>query len=143
MNETPAFPVFLINNRGCVLGAKEMAPFNRTTLLGLCQAGKFKDRYFDAQGRIWSARIVKAPYPVNIWTKILSQLYNPYIDIQLEWKQEGTYALTDLQDELCKCVDKDDDILTQFMAAEKLKGLIREANSFEHLFNRLKKMNII
>ena len=80
-----------------------MAPLSRTTLVGLCQAGKLKDRYFDAEGKVWSATIVKAPYPVNIWTKILSQLYNPWIEIQLEWKQEGTFMLTELQDELCKC----------------------------------------
>ena len=143
MNDTPTFPVFMINNRGGVLGAKEMNPLTHSSLAGICQIDNVAARYFDAHGKVWSATIARAPYPVNIWTKILAQIYNPRFQVELQWKQEGSFTLTELQERLCKCVDTNEDILTQFMEADKLKTLIRETKTFEHLFNRMKGMNII
>lgn len=143
MNKTPDFPIFAINNRGGVIGHKAGDELNRHSLVGICQWEKFETRYFDAKGQIWSAHIADVPYPVNIWTKILGRVYNPWFTVKFAWRTEGTYTLPELQERLCQCVNMDDDILTQFMEADKLKKLIRETKTFEHLFNRMKKMNII
>lgn len=143
MNDTPTFPVFMIDRKGWVLGATDITPLSRTSLTGLCHASRAGVRYYDAAGSIWTSTIARAPYPVNIWTRMLSQVYNPLFAVELGWTRAGTFTLAELQDELCRCVDADDDILTQFMEPEKLKALIRETGDFTHLFRRMKKMNII
>lgn len=143
MKDTPTFPVFMIDRKGRVLGATDMAPLTRTSLNGICHASGAGVRYFDAAGSIWTSTIARAPYPVNIWTRMLCLVYNPLFAVELGWTRAGTFTLAELQDELCRCVEADDDILTQFMAPEKLKALIRETGDFTHLFKRMKKMNVI
>jgi len=143
MKEIPEFPIIMTNSRGAVSGASGTDEISRHSLYGICHWSKYERRYFDAKGIIWSSFIVEAPYPVNIWTRIISQVYNPWFTVKFGWKSEGSYTLPELQERLCHCVDLDDDILTQFMEADKVKELIREAKSFAHLFTRMKKMKII
>ena len=100
-------------------------------------------RFYDAQGVLWSATVAKAPFKVNIWTRVLGQIYNPKFSVELGWKNERSYEFSELQEDVCKCVDMDDDILTQFIEADKLKKLIRQASNFHHLFNRMKKMRLV
>jgi hypothetical protein len=143
MNELPEFPVIEIANRGSVAGYKAVAELCRHSLFGICHWKKFNARYFDAKGMVWSAHVVNAPYPVNIWTKILSQIYNPWFTIEFTWRGEGNYNFSELQEKLRKCVDMDDDIMTQFMEADDVKALIKEAQSFEELFAKMKNNRII
>ena len=143
MNELPEFPVVMINNRGGIIAYDELAKTRRQSLAGICAREKFVNQYFDAHGTIWAASVVKAPYPVNIWTKIVSQVYNPWFEVDYAWRVDGNYELSDLKQKLCECVDSDDDILTQFSSAKTLKALIQGAKSFHELFHKLKKRKLI
>ena len=140
---TPEFPILAVNDRGAVIGHEGADDLGRCSLVGLCQGKYERMRYYDAKGVLWSASVVKAPFKASIWTKILGQIYNPWFTVDLGWKDERTYEFPELQDDICMCVDMDDDILTQFIEADKLKKLIREASNFHHLFNRMKKMKLV
>ncbi len=140
---TPEFPILAINDRGAVIGSNSPDDLTKCSLVGLCQ-GKFERmRYYDAKGVLWSASVVKAPFRVSIWTKALGQVYNPRFSVELGWRNERSYEFSELQEDVCKCVDMDDDILTQLIEADKLRKLILEASNFHHLFNRMKKMRLV
>lgn len=47
------------------------------------------------------------------------------------------FEIDEIKSELIKCIEKDDDILTQFVDTKKIKNLINEANSFETLYDIL------
>ena len=47
------------------------------------------------------------------------------------------FEIDEIKSELIECIEKDDDILTQFVDTKKIKNLINEANSFETLYDIL------
>lgn len=139
----PTFPIIEINDLGCLIGTEKLDDMTRCSLVGICQRRYERASYYDSKGILWSVRVSKAPYPVNIWTKIMGQIYNPRFSVELQWVTERPYEFRELQEAICKCVDMDDDILTQFIEADKLKKLVLETSDFHHLFNRLKKMRLV
>ena len=59
--------------------------------------------------------------------------------INLIWKKHETYKLTELKDKIKKCIDLDDDILTQFVEADFFKYNIEKASNFSEIVEALNK----
>lgn len=93
-----------------------------------------KSVVYDAEGRKWQAKGIDSRYRRTWWTLLLANtVYNPRITVTLVWREPKTYALEELKLVYSKAVDKDDDILTQFVEARELKKKISEAESFVNL----------
>lgn len=65
--------------------------------------------------------------------------YNPVIEVEPEWTKQGGYQLQELKAGINQCVDKDDDIITQFVDADTFKTVVSKATSFNDLYNALNK----
>jgi hypothetical protein len=57
----------------------------------------------------------------------------------LRWQRDGAYEFSELQEAMRRLVDKDDDILTQFVPAERLKKLITLCSTYDQLVAKLRK----
>ncbi len=64
---------------------------------------------------------------------LVNTIYNPKINVTVLWGEPKTYVLEELKTAYIKAVEKDDDILTQFVEAKELKNKISDAQSFGEL----------
>jgi hypothetical protein len=58
-------------------------------------------------------------------------VYNPSLSVRYDYRSMGAYAIDDLKNALRAAIDRDDDVLTQFHSATKLKQRVAEAASFD------------
>ena len=73
-------------------------------------------------------------------TRLLAYtIYNPTVAVIPKWKLISEFELNEIKLELIKCVDDDDDILTQFIDSDQIKNHINTAESFEIIYNILLK----
>ena len=73
-------------------------------------------------------------------TRILARtVYNPMLEARVIWTKESAYQLGDLKNVLKHCVDKDDDIITQYEEAFVIKSAIDKSDSFAALVAILNK----
>jgi len=104
------------------------------TALGAFSGFAEKLVVFDRDGKKWQARVVDLPFEKSWWRVLLAHtVYNPTIPITVRWHEPRSYTLDELKQAYIRAVDEDDDILTQFVEAEELKGKIAAANSFDSL----------
>jgi hypothetical protein len=66
-------------------------------------------------------------------------IYNPKLDATLEWRKIGNYNIAELKEAINRCVDKDDDIITQFAEGETIKEAVNSSDSFTKITKVLKK----
>jgi hypothetical protein len=113
-------------------------PLDKTNLLGLLQYSTNECLYYDKEGKVWSSTISSEKHKPTFLNKVLANtFYNPSIAIQRSWTQQRRYELHELKDSICRCIDKDDDILTQFIEAGILKGKVGSCADFAGLISTL------
>jgi hypothetical protein len=143
--DIPSYPYLLIARDGWVDSATEAKPL-------WCSASKIGegDGYFDtalfydAGGWLWQVHVISPMKKPSAWQRMLWQILpSPIVTLEVAWEPVRPYALEELQEVLCLCVDLDDDSLTQHIEAEPLKKMIRGAKSFHQLRGRLRKVSII
>ncbi|MCD4779896.1 MAG: hypothetical protein K8S27_05020 [Candidatus Omnitrophica bacterium] len=142
--ESMAFPVFVVSG-GFVKGYKKnIIPLRRCNLYGLVK-GFYQDAsVYDHEGNVWTVADMDSPYQINLWTKLIANLFfNPRIIVRLTWAKTGTYSYKDFQEVLCDIVDKDEDYLTEQLGHDELITLIQDAESFDFLFDTLKKKKVV
>jgi len=94
--------------------------------------------FFDAQYNKWTYQLTAEKFKNTFITRILSKLfYNPSFDAKVIWTLYDTYELDDLKAQITKCIDQDDDILTQFTEAEIINSGIKSSSSFDNLIKLL------
>jgi hypothetical protein len=65
-------------------------------------------------------------------------VYNPLTDVGREWKACGRYELPEILALVEKGLEKDDDIIQQWFDAEDVMRLLRSAETFEELCDRIR-----
>jgi hypothetical protein len=60
--------------------------------------------------------------------------YNPTIKVECEWLPQGDFVLSELKTRIEQCVAEDDDVLTQFIEADHLIRLVKQARHFEDIY---------
>src|SRR5262249_19783733 len=134
-------PLLIIDSKGW-LGWQTDNEKSRFSLYGSLNTKRWTA--YDASGSAWRVLPDSFPYPDVWWTRLLANtIYNPRFHAELRWQHVGAYAFEELQERICALVDKDDDILTQFIESEPLKKVVRGCTSFDQLTHRLRKMRII
>ena len=67
-------------------------------------------------------------------------VYNPFRTLALRHERRGTYQLSELKQRIREAVQKDDDILTQFMDEGEILLALDAASDFEQIVTLLKRM---
>ena len=131
---TPTAPCFVVGPRGYFSFEPSYSSQQTAKLLGAIGGFFDKSTVYDSQGRKWQAKGIESPYRRSWWTVLLANtVYNPRIAVTLLWRESEPYSLEELRLAYAKAVDKDDDILTQFVESDELKKRISEAQSFDEL----------
>ncbi len=129
---TPEGPCFEVGPNGYFDFSLQYSSTKMWTALGAFSGFVEKSSVFDRDGRKWQTRAVKAPFEKSWWRVLLAHtVYNPRILVTVQWHAPRSYALDELKQAYLSAVDKDDDILTQFVEADELKKKIAAAQSFD------------
>lgn len=74
---------------------------------------------------------------------LANTVYNPRFEVELRWRTAGSYLFEDLQTSICALIDKDDDLLTQFISADRLKRVVKGCKTLDELVAMLKSMKVL
>ena len=129
---TPPCPLLLIVNNGLEL--IETDPEKSFTSVKSLNDRGDQPIAFDATGNKWTCDLQM----VGAKPSLFAKLFNSPAQVRCLWKPLGPYDLTDLKQQLCICVDMDDDVLTQFVDRTTLKNAILASDGFEALLQTLK-----
>ena len=95
---------------------------------------------YDKQGNKWSYKQVSDKFKSTFLTKLLAKtFYNPLLEAKVIWTQVGSYQIKELQNKLKYCIDKDDDIITQFEEGDVIKSNLDKSDTFDNILEVLKK----
>jgi hypothetical protein len=137
----PAFPLICISKGTDLEIIPDENCFSKIRTSALIDTNFFTDTFFfDKNNIIWSHKQVSDKFKNNFFTKLLAMtFYNPLLDTKVIWNKVGTYYIKELQDQLKYCVDKDDDIITQFEEADVIKLSLEQAMTFDDILKVLNK----
>lgn len=134
----PHFPIIAANDSHFVQVIK--APWAESgNVLGVLKQ-KVDDLFFDSSGVKWTVRSTSDRVR-NTWlTRLLAEtVYNPRIPVKVEWTAIGRYHIEELKAAIREQLEKDDDILTQFVDADTIKAGLNAAKSFQEVIAMLNK----
>ncbi len=95
---------------------------------------------FDSNGEKWTYRLAADHVRTAVTTTLLAlAVYSPVMDAAPYWTRRGTYALQELKDAIHRCVDRDDDDMTQFAGADTIKRAVEHSTSFDGIYQTLNK----
>lgn len=145
ISKTPKLPLISIyKNAGIEIINKETVKyFERTSAYGLIQDSSNAEMY-SSEMEILNLEQKTDKFKNTKWNRFLAKtVYNPSFDVTLFWKKIGTYKLTELKAKIKTCIEKDDDILTQFIEADFLMHIVEHSTDFTELVNNLNKYCIV
>ena len=138
---TPTGPCFTVGPRGYFSLEPAFSSKRTATLLGVINGFFDKSIVYDADGRRWQTKGIECGYRRTWWTLLLANtVYNPRISVTMLWRDPKAYELHELKRAYLQAVDKDDDILTQFVDAEELQKRTSATQSFQDLVDVYKWM---
>ncbi|UOQ99488.1 hypothetical protein MUN81_08350 [Hymenobacter sp. 5317J-9] len=104
----------------------------------LLRKGPINERFFDASGRLWESEVRSGSFKPTLLNRILAHtFYNPTLEVSRTWKQAGPYALEELKALMQNCIDRDDDVLTQWVDATSLKARLEKCRQFSDIVTML------
>lgn len=134
----PKFPIILIYNNAVDIIPNETY-LNRAKVLGVLK-GNSNSTAFDSDGRKWKFKLTSEKINDNLITRFLANtFYNPTVDVIPEWKKINSFEIEEIKSKLITCIEKDDDILTQFIDSDEIKNYINKAETFDEIYNILVK----
>jgi len=135
----PSFPLICISKENFLDLIPEENFFSKVVTSALVDKEVFKDTIlFDSNGWKWTYEQVSDKFTNNLIARLLAKtFYNPLVDAKVIWTNEGNYDIQQLKDRLNLCIDKDDDIITQFEDGDIIKEEITKAYNFPDILNIL------
>ena len=134
----PKFPIISFYNNAVDLIPDE-SYLGQAKVLGILKGNKNSVEY-DSDGKKWNLKLTSDKITDSFLTRLLAYtIYNPTVAVIPKWKLISEFELNEIKLELIKCVDDDDDILTQFIDSDQIKNHINTAESFEIIYNILLK----
>lgn len=141
ISETPKLPLISIyKSKGIEIINRETIKYlERTSTYGLMQNSD-DAKVYSNEMEMWNLEQKTDKFKNTKWNRFLAKtIYNPSFDVTLFWKKIGMYKLTELKTKINSCIDKDDDILTQFVEADFLKNKVESSVDFSELIDNLNK----
>jgi len=137
--EKPTFPLISIYNEEVLELMQSEEGYSNATAFGLIKQ-KDNNVAFDNKGVKWNYLYKAAKFKNDFITRLLTNtIYNPKLKVTLEWRKIGNYNIAELKEAINRCVDKDDDIVTQFAEGETIKEAVNSSDSFIEITKVLKK----
>jgi hypothetical protein len=110
------------------------------TAYALVQRGYLRWRIYGPDGQVRRIRTLVPERPLGPLGKVLAYtVYNPRLETAVVYAPSRAYALEELKDDLRRAVERDDDILTQFVEAEELHRHIGAARSRSDLLGVIRR----
>jgi len=135
---TPQFPIISVYNEGVEIISDDTY-LTKTNVLGILN-GAGNSRAFDSNGKKWNYHLVSDKVKDNFLTRLVANtVYNPFVDCHPKWTKSVDYKLEELKKALTKAINKDEDILTQFVDRETLKEHVNASTSFDEVYRVLMK----
>jgi hypothetical protein len=137
----PTFPlIYIFENESLDLILSEES-FSKVSTLALINTTNFeKVILFDKGYQKWTYKQIADSFKNNWWTKLLAKtFYNPTLNAKVIWTLIGEYNLGELKNIVQVCIEKDDDIITQYEEAEVISNSIDKAETFEDILKVLNK----
>jgi hypothetical protein len=137
----PTFPLIAISKDDSVNLVPEEKYFSKVATSALINPIVFQDTIlFDSDNNKWTYKQTSEEFKNTFLTRILAKtFYNPLLDAKVVWTKADTYQIAELKEKLKICVDKDDDIITQFEEPDVIKSAISNAATFAEILKVLNK----
>lgn len=131
----PLFPLLEVYKDNYFVIIEDEEILKRCKASFLLSQHKYKGCCFDAEGNKWEYERQSKSYRSTVLKTILSNLglFNPWIVTIPVFTQKGTYGIDALKQILKKCVDADDDVITQFAEADIINRAIEKASDFNEI----------
>ena len=128
--------MYVITEYGIPHVTEELKPFSPNRLAAM-KATWLNCSAFDGVSR-YEARPNRPPAFTSVQRFLAHTVYNPMTDIELEWHVVGDCDLSDILAEVEKGLETDGDIIQQWFDGKEVMKLLRSANSFEELVDRVR-----
>jgi hypothetical protein len=141
MTNGPTYPIILTDNSTGYLDLlDDSETLTNSNVLGLIKGVHKNFVAYDQDGFLWQVAKVNSKHKLNGLTRFLAYtVYNPQIKVSLTWRKIGDYKIDDLKQEIKSHLDKDDDILTQFVEEDIIKDRISKCDTFDKIVDTLNK----
>lgn len=139
---TPEFPLISIYKDRALFIYNSDKKFRRITTYTFLRQNPDEKKLYDKNGNIWTFAFVNANIKDNSLTRFLANtVYNPGINVDLDWKLIGKHNIVSLKQDLFNAIDKDnDDIITQFEESETIKSELSSCDTFQQIIDTLIKL---
>jgi len=128
--------MYVVTEYGIPHVTEELKPY-RLNRLAAIKATWLNCRAFDGVSR-YEARPNRPPSFTALQRFLAHTVHNPMTDIEVKWHVAGDCDLSDILTEVEKGLEKDDDIIQQWFGAEDVMKLLRSANTFEEMIDRVR-----
>lgn len=137
----PKLPLISIyKNRGIeIIDNETIKYFHRANAYNLIQDYSDAEMYSNELEK-WNLEQKTDKFKNTKWNRFLAKtIYNPSFNVSLSWKKIDNYKLDELKTKIINCIEKDDDILTQFVEADFFISKIENSINFSQLVDNLNK----
>lgn len=137
---TPNFPIISFHkNQFQIIQSEEY--LSHTTILALSSPAEHIDNYeIDSNLDKWKYGIDGSNHKLTAWKKFLAKtFYNPVVKVNIVWKKIGSSNIKALKENIYKCLEMDDDILTQFIDAQTIIKHLTSAQTFNDICDTINK----
>lgn len=139
--DKPLFPLIGVYEKDYLIVISSESEFSKTSTRALINVDHYNDIFlYDREGNKWICRQEAESFKNTFLTRLLARtVYNPVWDATIIWNKIGCYELAELKKRISKCVDKDDDVLTQFVEGQVIKNAISQSADFDEIIYALNK----
>jgi len=130
-----------IHKDGSIDISSELTSTRTLSLLAITESWWVGLRIYSENGTLLSMEPNIATVTSRFWSRLLANtVYNPTREMQFNYNSSGPYALASLKEDIQRCVNMDDDILTQFMELEEIVSALKPADTFDKVLRVVKEM---
>ena len=133
--DTPTYPLFHItpDSLYCDL-VPEASSLSKWTALAVQKFRPKASVFYDTNLTKWSIQKISTDKDFNWLDRLMMHtFYNPLVKVQIQWVSQGAYDMTQLKDKIVKCIQEDDDVLTQFVEADFFIKKVNVCTKFSDL----------
>jgi hypothetical protein len=130
-----------IHKDGSIDISSELIPTRTLSLLAITESWWTGLRIYGENGTLLSMEPNIATVTRRFWSRLLANtVYNPTREMEFNYNSSGSYALASLKEDIQRCVNMDDDILTQFMEPQEIVSALEPADTFDKVLRVVKEM---
>jgi len=130
----PDFPLITITE-GQWLDIIETEP-TKASISSINALSKTNDLLIDRNLNSWKMKLAPKD-KIAPTTFFFSKVFPILVPVKITWIKSDKYLLDDVKKEIKYCIEKDDDILTQFIEPKPLINKINYCNDFESILKVL------